>query len=92
MQLVENQVINQLMNQVEKTEYDGKIYKTGRKLPGTVLVYANIRERKGKFQVICKRDNTGNKIEPQKVDFENREEALGFISNIYNVAKQENKE
>jgi hypothetical protein len=92
MQLVENQVIKQLMNKVEKTEYDGKIYKTGRKLPGTVLVYANILERKGKFKVICKRDNQGNKIEPQKADFENYDDALSFVSNIYNVAKNEKTE
>jgi hypothetical protein len=85
MQLVENQVIKQLMNHPETHEYDGKIYKTGRMLPGTVLVFANIRERKGKYQVICKRDNQGRKIVPQKVDLDTIDDVRTFLSNVYGI-------
>jgi ribosomal protein S2 len=85
MQLVENQVIKQLMNHPDTCEYDGKIYKTGRMLPGTVLVFANIRERKGKYQVICKRDNQGNKIVPQKVDLDTTDDVNTFLSNVYGI-------
>lgn len=85
MQLVENQVVHYMMNQPETHEYDGRLYSTGRMLPGTVLVFAKITEKKNKVKVRCIRDNGGRKIVPQKVDFDSMDEAKSFISNVYNV-------
>lgn len=85
MQLVENQVVHYLMNEPEKHEYDGRLYKTGRMLPGTVLVFAKIKEEKNSVKVLCLRDNAGKKIKPQRAAFYNISDAKSFISNIYNV-------
>jgi len=85
MQLVENQVVHYLMNEPEKHEYDGRLYKTGRMLPGTVLVFAKITEKKNKVNILCSRDNSGKKIVPQKVVVNSIDEAKSFISNVYGV-------
>jgi hypothetical protein len=85
MQLVENQVVHYLMNEPEKHEYDGRLYRTGRMLPGTVLVFAKITEKKNKVKVLCSRDNAGKKIIPQRVDFDSIDDAKSFISNVYGV-------
>jgi hypothetical protein len=54
-------------------------------LPGTVLVFAKITEKKNKVKVLCSRDNSGKKIVPQKVDFDSIDDAKSFISNVYGV-------
>jgi hypothetical protein len=88
MQLVDDQVVEVKVNQWTRiTDEDGKVHKVFPIVPGTIVIYASLRQKKNRVVITAHRGANGQKItsKNRRMVANSRDEALHILANLYGI-------